>query len=410
MHFQQWFQTSVVLSALVVAHSVALPQIVVAAVPQGNSADAATDVAELNVAELTKQLEGRDLTKRLNAIYALREMGPKAVGATDALMKLLGDVQAHPDTQQRVCTNAATALAAMGQPTVDSIVSKLKESKTPSEYHVYALAIQAIGDPAKESAGFLIEKMEAGYKIEITMYALSALGKEAVPAVPYFIDVLGDKNFHVQCMACDSLAAVAEYQRPTDPAVKKILELLSEGVGSTRRHAAMCLGEIGPVDGVEIVKPLLAAARDRIDPVRDAALVALGQFGPEAKSGLAELKTMLADKKYTNQVNAARSVWLISGDGKDSVAKLIGLTEKTDYQLEAVDVLAEMKSEASAAIPTLTEMLESPDPDIRMQSVRAIGLIGSTEKDVLAAVRKVVKDDDADVARAAKKALSLLKK
>ena len=163
------------------------------------------------------------------------------------------------------------------------------------------------------------------------------------------------------------------------------------------------------VDNFDIVGALVESSGERLDAVRDAALLGLGQIGAMAKSALPHLETLLADKKYRNRVNAARAYWMISGESKVSVKTLIELTKNVDHTLDAIDTLAVLKADAGAAIPRLRDLLDSPDPDIRMQSVRAIGLIGTTDPEVITTVNELQNDIDPDSARAARQAFGLLK-
>jgi len=53
-------------------------------------------------------------------------------------------------------------------------------------------------------------------------------------------------------------------------------------VASVRRNAAAALGNIGPDVGQEAVDALIEALSDRIQPVRQNVVVALGQLKPLA--------------------------------------------------------------------------------------------------------------------------------
>ena len=379
---------------------------------QKSSATSDQKPRNLDINKLAKQLREPDLLGRLKTLDALSELGPKAAPATDALILTLDDTRFDPNSQRRVCDDVAAVLKGIGQSAVDLVVKKIKETDSPIEYHIYALAIHNFGTDADGAAEFLIEQlaMAKGKKAELTMHALNTLGEAAVPGMPHFVKALNAESFHTRSMACDTLGSIAKWKRPPDEAVKRILEMLSKDVGSTRRHAAECLGQIGVIEGFEIVESLLKATRDRQDVVRDYALRALGQIGPAAAdTALSEVKKLMADAKYRNRVQAARSAWLISSKAKDSVNVLQNLLQDLDKNLEAIDTLAEMKSAAVEAVPKLVALLDSPDPDLRMQAVRAIGLIGTSDDSVHSAVEKLRKDSDPDVVKAAQLAVSRLK-
>jgi HEAT repeat protein len=366
-----------------------------------------------DVTELAVQLRRPDLEGRLKALDGLRELGPQAAPATAALIQTLDDVRMDPYSHRRVSDEVAAVLKGIGQSAVDLVVEKIKATKSPSEYHSYALAIHNFGTDADEAAEFLIAQLATaeGTKTELTMHALNTLGEAAVPAMPHCVKALYSDSFHTRSMACDTLGALAKWKRPPDQALKRILELLSGGVGSTRGHAALCLGRIGVVDGFGIVDALVEATQDRQDAIRDDALRALGQIGPAAEAALPWVQGRMADPNYPNRVHAARTAWLISRDAKGSVTVLQQLMKNPDKNLDAIDTLAEMKSAASAATPQLTAVvLDSPDPDLRMQAVRAIGLIGSADESVRSVVKKAQNDSDPDVAKAAERALKRLNK
>ena len=100
-----------------------------AVVPQVQSGSSQPDVRQLS-----KALQDKSVIGRLDAIEQLRRLGPQAAPATDSLIESLRDMRVDHMSQRRVGVQAANALAAIGQPAIDTVVAKLKAAKTPAEY------------------------------------------------------------------------------------------------------------------------------------------------------------------------------------------------------------------------------------------------------------------------------------
>ena len=364
-----------------------------------------------SIEKMVEKLDTKnDPTTVIQALHELRELGPKAVSRIDAILPMLKDTRSDYSTQLRVTQEAAKTLKAIGEPAVKRVIREIKTTEDAVTYHAMALAIHTFGDDAKSVGPFLNKQLKeaTGQKQFITMHALAALGKQAVPSIPIFAEALNSKDFHLQSMGCDCLGAVAAHEKLPKETIEQILLLLEDGVVSTRMHAARSLGSIGVVDGFDVVDSLMTATEERQAMVRNAALHSLGQIGADSRKVVPKLRKLMNDPDYRNGVEAARAVWLISGDANESVDRLLEIIDDVDYEIECIDTLAEMKGDSAKAIPRLTKFLSSKDPDLRMQSVRAIGRIGTTDEKVLKAVEELKSDKDADVRKSAAVAFGCL--
>lgn len=363
-----------------------------------------------SVEQLTKRLADENIEKRIDTLQELQALGPKASPAMETILKLLDDTRVDIPTLRRVSDEAAKALQAIGSVGIDRVITEIQETKDMPRYHSLALALHIFGTDADSAAGFLVDKLKTTQNRQhyMTMYALSTMGKAAVPALPEFVDDLSDKDFHTQAMACDCVAALSQHTKIPSSAVEQIMLLVIDGVGSARMHAATALGDLGVRSEVDIVGALIDATEDRHFLVQSAAVKSLAKLGRSAGKALPKLRELMKDEKYRNSVPAAVAVWKISGSTEDSVAELLKIIEQKDFELDCVDALAEMKSGASKAVPRLAKLLSSKDPDLQMQSARAIGLIGTSDSKVREAIKALTEAKDKDVQNAATQAMRRL--
>lgn len=199
-------------------------------------------------ASMVETLRGGDTSAALRTVFALREMGPPAAPATEALTALL----THPDRTVRAA--AATTLGAIG----------------PRAAQAVPLLIDLAADPQEWARGN-------------ALFALSRMGPAVAPAVPVLLEALPDPSLFNQerGWVADGLVAAG----PAAAARADVLARLAVSSEPNVQAAAFSVLErLGPA--AEGAVPVLMEALDDGDPrVRAAverALAAIGDAGGDA--------------------------------------------------------------------------------------------------------------------------------
>lgn len=174
-------------------------------------------------------------------------------------------------------------------------------------------------------------------------------------------------------------AASASVSLPSDEAAAALIPLLSDKDEFVRQQAAYALGVTASRRAVPTLVERLQL--DKMDSVRAAAAVALGQIGDEA--AVVPLASILSGTVATK--------------GKQK-------KEKNEFILRsAARSLGEIRSRA--AVPALIQSLgnEAAPVDVRRESARALGLIGDAS--ALSALRAVSAHADVYLAQMALEAI-----
>ncbi len=192
---------------------------------------------------------------------------------------------------------------------------KAIQSSDPAELRKGAIALIQLGAAAKPAVPTAVEVLDKQPLDGPTdlLFVLSELGLDAQPAIPVLVKYTASSNFHARYLACRALGRIGE---PAKPAVPTLIKMLDDHVASVRRNAAEALGRLGGEVAPEAVQPLMNATGDKLDPIREAAVLALGNFGALADPAIPLLKKMLQDEDCTVRPEAAQSLWLLKKDAK----------------------------------------------------------------------------------------------
>jgi len=170
-----------------------------------------------------------------------------------------------------------------------------------------------------------------------TLVSVEAVGHAAAEerAPPAVARYLLDPDPAVRLEAVKALAPLGAAAVPT------LIGVLAEPDAPLRREAAAALGRIGP-DACAAVPALMTALKDATLKVRLAAATALGALGPDARVAIAALATAM---KGSHLVLARLAAQALSRIGP-------------------------------TAVPTLVDLLASPDRYVRREAAWALGEIG----------------------------------
>jgi HEAT repeat protein len=266
-----------------------------------------------------------------------------------------------------------------------------------------AIALVEAGPAAKPAVPTIIKILQREWPEVRTdlLWVLIELGPAAEDSVPILIKVSESTNFHARYLSCRALGKMGEAAKP---AVPILIKLLRDDVTSVRRRAAEALGRLGDKVAPEAVEPLMIAMDDWLHPVREEAVLALGNFGALAKPALPKLKKAAASKKSSVRPEAALSFWKLTGDTDFVLPILREYLVDGDLEWEAAQVMAEMGPAAKAAVPDLIAALKQ-DATMQIVAAEALGRIGPGARPALPTLRRLLEHEEEDVRDVAREAI-----
>lgn len=366
-------------------------------------------VAKAAVPALRTALKDQRPEVQLQTLIALGEIGPAAEPAVN-------DIAAKLKSKQPALQYAAAfALANIGSPRAQPLLGPLANS--PDEFlkviAFWGLAKLSPDDAALRKAAVLTFVRALSAKDDrvrqAAARALAEIKADPAQVTPVLIAELKDADPGVRANVADALAAlgpgvvprVAETVSQPDlrmialatlrrlgldgkeagPALEAAInaELAKGDKGDNTfvMEAVATLGAIGAATGKQI--PLADKLLASDDPqVHRAAIYLLGKIGPPAKIDEGKLREDLK-----------------SGDARTRLIALWALLQITPESLEVIQ----------SAVAPLTEALADPLDLVRREAAAALGKLGVHAKESLPALRELLEDPDPQVRIAARQAI-----
>ena len=186
---------------------------------------------------------------------------------------------------------------------------------------IHALgAIGADAEPAVPAlADILTKDPEPVPRFEAAM-ALGKMRPASRTAVPALAAALTDKDLRVRMNAVIALAGLATDSRPAVPALTRTLQDKTNETNlnvfsfTIREEAAIALGRAsaGTPEAVAVLTETVKSPSSP-EPLKQAAVRALGTIGPEARPAVPVLKSMLQDKGPVDPVFVDEALKKIEG-------------------------------------------------------------------------------------------------
>ena len=340
-----------------------------------SKAEEGKDPAEAR-AEAARWIEvlKKEPAKRKFGALELGRIGPPAGVAIQVLAALTGD------KDDAVRGNAVWALGKIAGPRYEPVVLPFTEAYK-AKYFPPTEDWTANGDP---------------------------LAKHALPALK---KALGDKTGDVRVNAVFALGCMEE--RAADAAPLLARALLKDDDERVRRNAAWALTKV-PGTAKAVLPALQEATKSASPFIRRTACIAMAWFGKDAAAALPDLLKVL-DAENRGPVGAAMNYFeVIAGMGESAAAAVPGVAKFLDskFPLEAASAawcIGKVRAGAVACVPKFTELLRSPDADLRRNVAWALGRIGPDAKAAAAELRRLSEGDpDAAVKANALQALSII--
>ncbi len=252
-------------------------------------------------------------------------------------------------------------------------------------------ALAALADARRSAKGEALRRAVADGSLRAAARLLDAGQAEAAAAI--YTDLHGDRwPRHVRLAAFDGLLRaepggaarrIADALDSDDAivgatAIARIRELEGEGVG--RRFAAVLAGQ-PPATQVLLIealsvrqdpavrKAVIAAAGSEHEPVRLAAVRALGRIG--TAEGAAVLAKALASRSRAEREAAADALRALRGQGADEAILQAMLSADGAVRAELIDVLADRRSEG--ILDELLAEARAEDPAVAVAAMKALG-------------------------------------
>lgn len=349
--------------------------------PRGANAAERAEMVELLAGDLDHDYP--DIRAKIAEVLAL--FGADAAPAIPELMKLIGDTELTI-AGTGVWVYAGKALASIGPASIEPLMEELPttmrwEIRREGEQFVaasvgypkfasIAAAIAEMGEQSKSTAPAFIEVLRDGPEDRRwpSMFVLSKLGDAALPAIPLYIKNLDHPNFNVKVIAC---RALAELGPASVDAVPKLLELLEKpNLLSTRTHAAMCLGAIGPIPSVDQVQIFTDMIQEPNAFSQERGLIALSRLGKHAANTESFLEELLENRNFSQRPEVARTMWLVTGEIERPLEILAAHVDDPTYDSRVRMVLSEMGQAAAPLSVHIARQLATSEEAKEDQGLR----------------------------------------
>ncbi len=332
------------------------------------------------VPQLVPLLEHKEREIRITAAHALSTMGPAAAPGVPGIARLLKT----DDRRQRL--QAAEALSRLG----------------PDAAPAAPVLVECLGD---------IDAISLGHVLE----TLGNIGPAAKDAVPVLLGMLKkDTGLHIE----DVVDVLGQIGPDAKAAVPQIVALLDARSWFTRARAARALGRIGPAaaDATLALKKLL---EDESTRARVWAAFALARIGGDARTYVPMLvewwnRDAGADELTSARLDLVRAFELLGADARPARDLLLeaALDPATlpGVRSHVAAALGQLGDDADVIVPKMTAVLERQLQGYKRSqtyvgALQTLALLGSKAKAAAPAVRKLLDDDEDEVADAAARAL-----
>ncbi len=266
----------------------------------------------------------------------------------------------------------------------------------------------------------------------VAAVALGTLGASGSKAIPALVEMAQDRKTRVHsgvlvvggtsdgaALRAAGLWALGSYGQAASPAVPVLIQAMDDDDPLTRWAAVASLGSIGPPassavpgligvlrsrKGAPPIAPIVppSASSFLVERLDVQAAIALGRIGPAARAAVSPLTTALNDQESHVRVKAAEALGEIGPDAAPAIPALI---QALDDPMTREQASAALKGIGTTAIPALREAARSPDQELRIAAIHALGQVGPAACEAIPDLRKALADADEEVRTVAVEAL-----
>jgi len=222
-----------------------------------------------------------------------------------------------------------------------------------------------------------------------------------------YAGLLDDEDAAVRGIALGAMGQVKLNQRATAAEqIAAVLARTGDDDGQQRATAARLLSDLGKLASPMLPQLTKAASSDASPKVRSASLLAIAKIAEPAK-GVKIFVASLDDQDPAVRLVAAQRLRELGRDAAPAADQLGKLLESSDEKLRkaAAEGLVRI---GSTSVPILTAALESKSRDTREVAALALGKMGPVARPALSALKKLLKDSDAQVKEQAQIAIAAI--
>ncbi len=208
-------------------------------------------------------------------------------------------------------------------------------------------------------------------------YAFSILGKHATSAIPEIVAALGTGVGDTAL-----LNALGKMESLPERFLPSLIPFAEARGDLLRDEAAGALGRIRMPD--KVLPLLLRLIEDPAGQVQNAAVDAIGGFGPDARAAERPLVTLAISQAWGRD-KVLRALKKIDPQA-EYLPDILAVLKSTDTgrRLEALKVLRELGPVARFALPALAHAVRDVDLKVSVSAASAIGAIGGSTEAVKA--------------------------
>lgn len=346
----------------------------------------------LGAAPIARNLTHPSESVRLLAVLALVELGPDAEAAIPALFK------ARDDQSPQVRAAALIALVGAKAPS-DQLRPHLAAAFKDSSPVIRAAAVEAavqLGDEGKEFRADVIAALkdsDASVRQSVTGH-LSGAFADAVPQLTALLDDGRQRS--------GAIEALGRIGAASKPAVTSLVKLLGSSSKDDRLRILVALGQMGPAAS-EALLAIANARHDADSAVRIAAFQATAAVESKKSERVGALLPGLDDSDVLVRKAVAESLGKLGDQATDAFPKLIALAGTDSDRAFAIPALGQL---GIRDIQKLIPLLQGQHREVRLYAIYRLDTLARRANDAVPALEVVSKDSDAEIARAARKAIS----
>lgn len=400
------------------------------------------------IQRLVRQLQtAKDAEDRYAAAVELGEMGEEASPAVPALIAALHDNGCYVTAtmlifpQEHYVRNAAyKALKQIGGPeTIDGLVTVIAR-KGESDWYTSSMAarlLAELGTEARPAAERLLDAINGCRQGEVVKLSLSALvamrikrdspaAVKAREVLPQFCNWGSDTGRMAACMLYDLWpedgpvlgyfvqAMLAGRTPPAAGAIpinEQTVPLLVSHLGDGTREAAMV--HLAAAEPDRVVPALREALQRPEALIRAGAASVLSKHGTAAATAEPELTPLLDDENAAVRLAVATALWQCAHQVETVLPVLVAALDSEQAQIRqtASDFVTERGAGDAWAATALAACAASEHPkDQRLAALEILSRIGPPAAEVSPALLELLRDPDADIQRAAARAVAALEK
>ncbi|MBZ5626408.1 MAG: HEAT repeat domain-containing protein [Acidobacteriia bacterium] len=296
---------------------------------------------------------------------------------------------------KRICFDPEVAKQSSRERRIRRLIDNLQHAEEPLDREYAANELGKLGPEAHDATPALIEALKDS-NVSVWGSARSALARIGNSAIPALVAGLKDASIvgHVRSVLKEIGTGV----------IPSLIEALKNNDGGVRDGAVRALADFGP-DAKAAVPPLIELMKDNDDFF---AGDALGSIGAEAVPALVEA---LAAGETRIRCQAACALGRVRAGAEEAVPALVAALNDDDRRVRVWSVMAldQIGATTKGAVPALIEALKNADEAVRYIAADALGRIGVAAKEAVPALIEALHDDDSDVRDKATEALKALR-